>query len=427
MKHQIERKLTIRPNKHVKETIKHAMLQSYVKHNRPKRFGFSLAFPKPALVAGALVIILAGSLITNTILSSPLTAERAIAGAISALEDQERKGAWQFSKTREDITYFGGKQLTTFTESWYPTQSENKGPLNSSTKTVLEDGRVLNEYVYIDGKSYMSNSAEIYKELFGFDPAHPDSSTFPLVPGFKEAGLTIESLQTMSMKEIDDALIAVGQQPMNSPNYKTTDFPAYSMKPKELEELYQKFDELTKTNEKYFEDLYGGPDNFVQLPPEAYLPDGTKLEGEAATQYMNEVSDTMQSYNSFRDGTFSEKKDALEKMRTSKLLKFDENANWDGKRAVRISMENFGGVDIRSTQTIYLDHKTFSIIGEEFSYDFAEQSEMLNSQMSLIMPRYVKTTYLEQFTTDDQPTFSTDGLLSEEEYMRIIQSSEKGL
>jgi hypothetical protein len=435
MSHKIDKQLTIKPNARAKQSIKRAMLVSYSK-NTSNRFSVAALrrIPTPALVLTLVAILLVSTLFGVNLSRNPLTADRVIAHALEAIDKSKSQGQWQFTKTKEEIT-INGKTTTTHTETWSNTNMSklatdsttwsNQEVTDYSSKTTLEDGRILSEMVMVNNKSYERDTRAVMKEVMGYDPysiTSPENA--PLPPGFKEAGLKLDSLDKLSMKEIDDALKAAGQKAMFESTFKTTNFPAYTMKPADLNKLLENADQKSKNDPHYFDSLYGGADNYVSPPNMISTPDGRSLEGSEADKYMADQQSTYQSMDTLRTGTLEDKRKALETLRTKGNIKLIKNASWDGRAAIGIDLTQVSN-DPQVTggsQILYLDAKTYQMIGEEYAFDTSNPIYAMPTGMQ--MPSHVRITYLQQYYTNVRPAFSTEGLTPIEQLYNLSTSAK---
>lgn len=439
MKKSLLKTLSITPNAQAKQAILDAALNTRRANKRKQSFFRTFtSTPAPALAALGLAVLFIGTLVAVNLLKTPLTTDQVIAGAISALDEEKNAGEWQYVKTKEELI-FGDRTVVQYTESWsnisiqkpnfditdtrLESIKESEIP-NSSYKTTLEDGRVLHEYVTINGKSYQRDTREIYKEVMGYDPFAPfgeskddgsmEKETAYLPPGFVEAGLDVDAFRTLSMKEIDDALIAVGQPPINAPMYKSLDFPAYTMKPAEIDAAFAANSSGEAGSESVNESLYG-KDNYAEQPATAYLPDGTTITGDEARAYNEDQVSTYQSLDTLRIGSsLQDRIKALEKLRTKKDIKLLTDVTWEGRRAFGIEVTQAFGPGVSDfSQILYLDEKNFTIIGEEYTY--ATGSKAYTGIPEGMVPDRVKISYIERYNTNTEPSFSVDGLVPVEE------------
>ena len=205
MKEPNQKKLVIKSNPHIKSAIRSTMLDAFEKKDKKSKFLFS---PRVVVMALSLVIVFS-SIIGVRLSRNPLTAQKVSAQAIEALDEEQSQGEWQYLKTKEYTTY-EDRTVVTNTEAWnninfsYNSESNTEELPNSQYKTTLEDGRILQEYVTIDGKSYERDTRDVQKEIYGRDPYEAlDSENVQmyLPPGFSEAGLTDDDFMTMSMKK----------------------------------------------------------------------------------------------------------------------------------------------------------------------------------------------------------------------------------
>ena len=377
------------------------------------------------LLSGLLIFTILGGFLLGR---NPLTMQRVLAGAIENLDQKTAGGKWTYRKTRDTMEFKNGKSYTTTNESWSATSIHSmtfdvsaSQMLNSSYKVTLDDGRILDENVMIDGISYTRDTREVYKDVFGYDPygSFSETSSEMLPPGFAEAGLTIDAFSTMSMKQIDDALVAVGQEPMNAPSYKTTDFPAYSMTPAEIEAYMKERETNQQNSEEAYNELYGGAENNVVYNL-VTTADGQQLSGEEADQYLEKEQARYEDFNKLRMGSIAEKKQALEKILREGSATFKEDVEFEGKRVVAIETDN--SATTGSMETIYLDAKSFDIVGEEYVYELTDEMMVaIPDAMRESIPVRVKTVYLELRFTDELPQLSADGLTKTEDLYGITE------
>ena len=436
---KVRKKLTIKRNDYKKSLIKQAMLESFMNQSSPKKKSMFIKMHKP-IFATLSVFIVAATVLGYNITRTPLTAQRVIAGALENLENAQSAGRYQFTKTREEITY-GEKTIVTYTEAWNDSVTQLQAGTEISEKdyqdmlyasrTVLEDGRVLSEYVSIDGKSYERNVRDITIEILGYDPYAPfDSSmTSSFLPdGFVEAGLPSNAFETMSMKEIDDALISAGQNGFFVGSvYKTGDFPAYAMDPEELNKLSNDMmNSSPEETEAFYLELYGGQDNMITSEDSnsiAVLPDGTNLEGEEAEAYLNTQNEQYSRLDSLRNGSFEDKKKALEELKDKDSVEINLDASWDGKKAIAINISSVEAVAFSgSTNILYLEPKSFRLIGEEYSFEQQELDESMAASLpaGMSFPSRVRVTYLEQWSTDTRPNISIEELTPSEQLYEFM-------
>jgi hypothetical protein len=432
MSHKIDKQLTIKPNTQAKQGIKQAMLVSYSK-NKSTRLNVAAfkRIPRPALALTLVVILLVSTLFGVNLSRNPLTADRVIAHALEVIDKNQNQGQWQFTKTKEELT-INGKTITTHTETWNNTDMSklatdsstwsNQEATDYSSKTTLDDGRILSELVMVDNKSYERDTRAVMKEVMGYDPyaiAGPENA--PLPPGFKEAGLKSDSIEKLSMKEIDDALKAAGQKAMFEPNFKTTNFPAYTMKPDDLNKLMENSEQKAKQDPHYADDLFGGADNYRDVPSSVYTADGRTLEGDEAKKYADEQQSTFQSMDALKTGTLTDKKKALEALQKKGDAKIITNAHWDGKAVIGIDLSQAmnGSQPTGGSEVLYLDAKSYQLVGEEYSFDTSNPA-----MAGLPMPSHVRITYLQQYFTNDKPAFSTEGLTPTEELYNLPTSAK---
>jgi hypothetical protein len=432
------KKIIITPNTKAKDTIKEAMLMEFnTAQNRKKPF-FSRVFnPRQTFVASLVLVLFIGTFFAINLVPTPLNADQVIAGALQSI-DEKQSARWLYTKTKEETTY-GNKKVVTISEGWSDTKfvfPENGSEVtdngvlvpNSSYKTTLLDGRILNEYVSVDGKNYERDTREVVKEIMGYDPYDMSSyasSDTDLIPGYEEAGITLADIQTKSLKEIDDMLVAAGLQPVNSVNYKSIDFPAYTMSPAELEELYRQYDSIIAEDRAFFDNLYGGQDNY--RTDITYTSEGELLSGDEATAYNEQLKAAFETQEKLRNGTLEEKKAALEKLRSSESVSLIRDIEWEGipVLGLNLSQINSFGTGAEMTYMLYLDEKSFRIVGEEFSYDFGDDESISSLNNGISPPSSVKITYLEQFSTNIEPNFSIEGLVSSETlYVPAVPATE---
>lgn len=429
MSHHVNRRLTIRTNEAAKKRIKQAMLNAHATQ-KSKRFSVAktLNAPKPVLVTVMVVVLLASTLFGVNLSRNPLTAEKVIANALEAIDKSQSKGQWQYMKTKE-VTMRNGKPLVTYSESWmhssmYSPEGGTEQP-NFSYKTVLADGRILSESVMIDGKSYERDTRELVKEVLGFDPyasSEISESGGFLSPGFKKAGLEADAYEKLSMKEIDDALKAVDEVPIFEPTYKNLDFPAYTMKPAELNKLMDEHADDTA----YMDALFGGSDNYKESEY-VFTHDGRTLSGEEAEQYKAEQQAMYQNTEALRTGSLEDKKKALEALRNKQGMRLIMDAKWDDRSVIGIDLSqgSAGGYFGGFSQIIYVDAKTYQLVGEEYSYDASRMEGFNAAQLTAMMPESIRITYLEQYFTDEKPTFSIEGLIPGEELYPAVKPADE--
>ena len=425
MKESNQKKLIIKSNPHIKSAIRSAMLETFEKKDKKSWFSFS-----PWLVVTALsLVIVFSSIIGVSLTRHPLTVQSVSAEAIAALDEEQSQGKWQYLKTKEYTTY-EDRTVVTNTEAWnninfsYNSESNPEQFPNSQYKTTLEDGRILQEYATIDGKSYERDTRDVQKEILGYDPFEgfsSESATSYLPPGFSEAGLTDDDFMTMSMKQIDEKLIAAGQKPFNSPMYKSTDFPAYSMTPAEIEAYFK--DNGDNYSQEVSEAIYGNEDNFVKPPMELTLADGTKLSESESEELMQKQTEVFETLDGLRTGKTSKKRELLEKISKDDDAKITTGIKWEGLDVISIELNNqleelFGG----SKNILYLDASTYRIVGEEYSFDSDVMSEV--NIPNFEMPKLVKIVYIEEFYTNVEPKISSDGLVPTEELYDFSNTDE---
>lgn len=427
MKNTTQKKLIIKASPKIKNTIRNSMIEEFEKNSKK-----SWSFFSPKNLAGTLSLLLVVvSVVGVSLHKNPLTPQSVSAQALAALDEEQSRGNWQYLKTKEYVTYDDGTSYTTFNEGWnnieqslkYDERITIENIPSSSFKTTLEDGRILSEFVYIDGKSYERNTRDVQKEVYGYDPYAPiseDSSNSYMPKGFSEAGLTTDAFATLSMKEIDDKLIAAGQTPFFSPMYKSIDFPAYSMTPKELEALYT--EGSGSTDQSTLDSLYGPQDNMI-ISNSVTLSDGTELSGEEADEYNKQQMESFQTIEDLRSGQTSKKREILEKLSKDNNVKIETNVDWEGKKAISIDISNQYGESIgQMTNKLYLDAVTYRIIGEEYYFDTTQNEETpMFSDMKI--PKSVKVVYLEEFYTNIEPKISIEGLIPSEELYNSMTSS----
>ena len=428
MKNTTQKKLIINASPMIKNTIRNSMIEEFEKNSKK-----SWSFFSPKILAGTLSLLLVVvSVVGVSLHKNPLTPQSVSAQALAALDEEQSRGNWQYLKTKEFISYEDGTSYTSFTEGWNNVEfsfsngadmSSMDSIPNSSYKTTLEDGRILSEYVYKDGKSYERNTRDVQKEVYGYDPYAPmseDSSNSYMPEGFSEAGLTTDAFATLSMKEIDDKLVSAGQKPFFSPMYKSTDFPAYAMKPEELEALYTDTDNAP--DQATLDSLYGTQDNMV-ISNTVVLPDGTELSGQEAEDYNQKQMESFQTIDSLRSGQTSKKREILEKLSKDNNVVIETGIKWEGKDAISIDVSSQFDKSIgQMTNKLYLDSKTYRIVGEEYSFD-TTADESMSSFVEMKIPKTVKVVYLEEFYTNIEPKISIEGLIPSEELYNSITSS----
>ena len=427
MKEQNQKKLVIKSNPHIKSAIRSSMLDSFEKKNRKSKFLFS-----PRLVFASLsLVIVFSSVIGVRFTRSTLTAQKVSAEAIEALDEEQSRGDWQYLKTKELVTY-ENRTVTTYTEGWNNTRfsyntENNLGEFsNSHYKTTLEDGRILQEYANIDDKSYERDTREVQKEIYGYDPFETidtENADIYLPPGFSEAGLTSDDMMTMSMKQIDEKLIAAGQKPFNSPMYKSIDFPAYSMTGAEIEAYFkEKGDNITEEDSRA---IYGPDDNFVVPDFELTLADGTKLSGPESEELMRKQTEVFEMLEGLKTGQISKKRELLEKISKDSSAKIVTGISWEGHNAISIELNNqLEELLGNSKNTLYLDADTYRIIGEEYSFSSMVMPEGVGIP-NYEIPKSVKIVYIEEFYTYVEPNITSEGLVLSEELYNFSSTEEK--
>jgi hypothetical protein len=157
----------------------------------------------------------------------------------------------------------------------------------------------------------------------------------------------------------------------------------------------------------------------VSPPNVISTPDGRSLEGAEADKYMADQQSTYQSMDALRTGTLEDKRKALETLRTKGNIKLIKNASWDGRAVIGVDLTQVSS-DPQVTggsQILYLDAKTYQMVGEEYTFDTSNPIYAMPTGMQ--MPSHVRITYLQQYFTNDKPAFSTEGLTPTEELYNL--------
>lgn len=394
-----------------KAKIKLAMFDTFEKSGNKRHW---LGLSKIRIATSTFVaLVLAGALVFMNVQRTPLTSQKVLANAISAIDESRSAGDWHYVKTKNYQT-LNGKYFESFNELWM--NSKQAGDASGTaydmySKTTLLDGRIFDEYVTLNGVSYIRDTRDVQKEIYGYDVYSSSSSLLP--PGFEEAGLTIDAFEKMSMKEIDDALVAADQKPFNSTNYYSTDFPAYTMKPDQLKKLMS---EEGIDQEARYNELFGGSQNSIYTTEDPQnvvtTPDGKTLTGEEAENYIAEQQRSFEAVEKVRNGTPEDKRRALEDLSKTGDVTIEQDVDWEGKRTIKMDLSSamFSG---GSRNYLYLEARTFKIYGEEFEYSGLHTKDTFS----------MKVVYIEDYYSENKPTFSTEGLVKADDFFAEVNSS----
>ncbi len=224
-----------------RKAIKETIMQEFnnADHSaQPTRKGFLSGWAPKLTVSGLALSVLA-VFGFSVLLGGPLTAQEALAQAVENYSDIDtsKQGRYQYSKNRS-ISTFNGVEEVTIWETWEDLEGEN-----FRSQSTREDGTVMDIFMVLEGQSYSYFNEEAMGEIYNIDDSFDVNLDIgELFEGAAEAGLTLDELDTLSMREVDDRLEAAGYPRANEEMFGTSDFPAYTMTPEELDAYFENAD-----------------------------------------------------------------------------------------------------------------------------------------------------------------------------------------
>jgi hypothetical protein len=208
-------KSSMTPNNYHKKDLKRALMNNYAsihkgdKQKSTKRFAFN--WQQFGLVSLAAAVLVTSSIVLAPKKSTPFTAQRVFA---LASENYQKKAVQtgrylhivgrsevKFSDTHKSTPFDNSENNDVTFEHWIDTETKNSRDI-----TRNKSGKVLYETLILGGNESYYSVFEDSNSLVNTDPE----------ASFKRAGITDVMLTSLSMKEIDDLLMAAGEKPINT-------------------------------------------------------------------------------------------------------------------------------------------------------------------------------------------------------------------
>jgi hypothetical protein len=224
-------KSSVKINIHHKDNLKRALLQNYsnisLGNAKTKQKRSLISWNKVALVGAATMLILVVGININTSKNTPLTAQKVFALAHETYQAKStNRGRYQHAIVRINTT--GKESNSVLGQSFRDMSIERFYDTSTKSERVITRdvaGKIIGEELTLeDGTMYTNQSS-----VFGDYNPNPDAS-------LAKIGLSFETIQDMTPKEVDDKLVKIGEKAIF---LFWKDLPVYTITPNNLSKLPQ--------------------------------------------------------------------------------------------------------------------------------------------------------------------------------------------